>query len=199
MVYTKSYRSCMFSTWWSMSESECTGGKKATGFDYGGNPEGVGFAEQVGGASASASKEGPHPTQWEGKGGQEESTPPGFVASVKSKLGLGTSADEAKQNRGGGVGVTGTGKLPFEKKPQGQRSFHSSVVRAADRQTRGQAPETSKKPKERTNAEQNPHLKHKTSSTHPDEGKGNAGETPQLPSHQVSGYMRYPATRCAYM
>ena len=151
-----------------------------------GNQEGVGFAEQVGSASPSGSKSDPiRPSPGEGKGGQEESTPPGLFASVKSKLGMNTTSGEVKQNRGGGVGVTGTGALPFEKKPQeGRRPYHTSAVRCAA-PTRGQAPEASKQPKEHTHSEQNPHLKHKRTQDSPDTGKGNAAEDPKLPSHQV--------------
>ena len=161
-------------------------GKKAEGVDFGGNPEGVGFAEQVGGASAAASKGGPRPALGEGKTGKEESTPPGFVASVKSKLGLGTTSGEVKQNRGEGKGVTGTGT---GQETWGNRSYHVSAVRLVDK-TRGQAPKASREPKERTNADQNSHLEHRTSRTAPDSGKGNAGENPELPSRKVSAYMR---------
>ncbi|CDO70348.1 hypothetical protein BN946_scf184755.g2 [Trametes cinnabarina] len=164
-----------------------TGDQKADRSGLSGNQEGVGFAEQVGSASATGSKDQASPSAGEGMGGQEESTPPGLLASIKSKLGLSTSSDEVKQNRGGGVGVTGTGALPFEKKPgQGRRPFHTSAIRAAD-PTTGQAPAASRQPKEQTNAEQNPHLKHKSvesGKASADSGKGNAAENPTLPSHQ---------------
>ncbi|RPD81362.1 hypothetical protein L226DRAFT_549960 [Lentinus tigrinus ALCF2SS1-7] len=152
-----------------------------------GNQEGVGFAEQVGSASPSGNKSEPgRPSPGEGKGGQEESIPPGLLASIKSKLGMNTSSEEVKQNRGGGVGVTGTGALPFEKKPEeGRRPYHTSAVRLSD-PTRGQAPEASRQPKEHTHAEQNPHLKHKPDQASPDKGKGNAAEDPKLPSHQMA-------------
>ncbi|OSC97976.1 hypothetical protein PYCCODRAFT_1480984 [Trametes coccinea BRFM310] len=164
-----------------------TGDQKTDRSGLSGNQEGVGFAEQVGSASGTGSKSQPSPSAGEGMGGQEESTPPGLFASIKSKIGLNTSSDEVKQNRGGGVGVTGTGALPFEKKPsEGRRPFHTSASRAAD-PTTGQAPEASRQPKERTHAEQNPHLRHKSADgakAQPDQGKGNAGENPTLPSHQ---------------
>ncbi|KAI0329623.1 hypothetical protein GY45DRAFT_1279411 [Cubamyces sp. BRFM 1775] len=164
-----------------------TGDQKTDRSGLSGNQEGVGFAEQVGSATGTGKKGHPSASEGEGMGGQEESTPPGFIASVKSKLGLGTSTGEAKQNRGGGVGVTGTGALPFEKKPEeGRRPFHTSARRDAD-PTVGQAPEASRQPKESTNADQNPHLKHKSAESakrSPDQGKGNAGENPTLPSHQ---------------
>ena len=171
-----------------------TPGKTASGIDRGSNPEGVGFAEQVGGASAAASKGGPYASRGEGKGATEESAPPGFVASVKSALGFNTTSDEVKQNRGGGIGVTGTGRLPFEKgsvQYEGRRAFHSTAMRNGDRTTRGKAPDTSREPKERTNAEQNPHLKHKREMGAPDMGKGSAAEEPELPSHQVSALTRF--------
>ncbi|KAI0774707.1 hypothetical protein BD413DRAFT_603329 [Trametes elegans] len=163
-----------------------TGDQKTDRSGLSGNQEGVGFAEQVGSASSSGKERGPGASPGEGKGGEEESTPPGLFASVKSALGLETSSGEVKQNRGGGVGVTGTGALPFEKKPgEGRRPFHTSAIRTAE-PTVGQAPEASRQPKEQTNAEQNPHLKHKhaDASASPDKGKGNAGPNPTLPSHQ---------------
>lgn len=168
-----------------------TGGQQADRSGLSGNQEGVGFADQVGSASATGNKGSTGALAGEGKGGAEESTPPGLVASIKSKLGLGTTSGEVKQNRGGGVGVTGTGALPFEKKPgEGRKAYHTSAVRAAE-PTVGQAPEASRQPKESTNADQNAHLKHKPAgSTKADKGRGNAGENPTLPSHQVSGYMR---------
>ncbi|KAI1795025.1 hypothetical protein LXA43DRAFT_1178930 [Ganoderma leucocontextum] len=153
---------------------------------YSGNPEGVGFVEQVGGATSLGRKGEARPSAGEGKGPQEESTPPGFLANWKSKLGLGTSVEEVKQNRGGGVGVTGTGALPFGKKPhEGRRPYHSSAVLFADQTTKGQVPESSRQPKERTDADQNTHLHHKVGEG-PDKGRGNAGEKPTLPSHEVS-------------
>ncbi|KAI0722520.1 hypothetical protein C8Q76DRAFT_596036, partial [Earliella scabrosa] len=162
-----------------------TPGQKADRSGLSGNQEGVGFAEQVGSASGTASKNQLGPSPGEGKGGQEESTPPGFVASLKSKFGLGTSSGEVKQNRGGGIGVTGTGALPLEKKPEdGRRPYHTSAVRAVD-QTRGQAPEASRQPQDRTYGDQNAHLNHKSSKGSPDRGKGNAAEDPKLPSHQL--------------
>ena len=158
--------------------------KKTDRAGFSGNKEGVGFAEQVGSATSTGQKGEARPGAGEGKGGSEESTPPGLFASIKSKLGLGTSADEVKQNRSGGVGVTGTGALPFEKKPeQGRRAYHSSAVLSAE-STVGQAPEASRQPQERTNADQNAHLRHKSGDA-PDKGKGNAAPDPKLPSHKV--------------
>ncbi|TBU45182.1 hypothetical protein BD309DRAFT_890956 [Dichomitus squalens] len=164
-----------------------TSDKKTDRSGLSGNTEGVGFAEQVGSASATSFGQTgeARPGAGEGKGGREESTPPGLFATLKSKLGLSTSADEVKQNRGGGVGVTGTGALPFEKKPQeGRRPYHTSAALFTE-PTVGQAPEASRQPKERTNGEQNAHLQHKYGDA-PDNGKGNAAADPKLPSHQVS-------------
>ncbi|KAI0940217.1 hypothetical protein AcV5_001387 [Taiwanofungus camphoratus] len=141
-------------------------GKHAPRDDVSGNPEGVGFAEQVGGQSA----RGRGGTM----GGTEESTPPSFLSALKSKLGFSTSSAQAK---------IGTGAMSV----QGRRELHSSAVRGAQ-PTRGQAPAASRQPKDRTNAEQNPHLKHKPSGTSagPDKGKGNAGEELRLPSHKLA-------------
>ncbi|KAI9057648.1 hypothetical protein FKP32DRAFT_1583339 [Trametes sanguinea] len=143
-----------------------TGDQKTDRSGLSGNQEGVGFAEQVGSASGTGSKGQPSPSAGEGMGGQEESTPPGLFASIKSKMGLNTSSDE--------------------KPGEGRRPFHTSAALAAD-PTTGQVPEASRQPKERTNAEQNPHLRHKSADSakaEPDQGKGNAGENPTLPSHQ---------------
>ncbi|RPD67421.1 hypothetical protein L227DRAFT_538555 [Lentinus tigrinus ALCF2SS1-6] len=132
---------------------------------FSGNQEGVGFAEQVGSASPSGNKSEPgRPSPGEGKGGQEESTPPGLFASIKSKLGMSTSSEEPQE---------------------GRRPFHTSAVRLSE-PTRGQAPEASRQPKEQTHSEQNPHLKHKPDQASPDKGKGNAAEDPKLPSHQMA-------------
>ncbi|KAI0650882.1 hypothetical protein C8Q79DRAFT_900710 [Trametes meyenii] len=139
-----------------------TGGQKTDRSGLSGNQEGVGFAEQVGSASSAGKRDASaSESADEGKGGQEEAAPPGFVASVKSALGLETSAEEVNQNG----------------------AFHSSAVRGAEC-TVGQAPEASRQPKELTNAEQNEHLVHKTAVASKDKGKGNAGENPKLPSHQ---------------
>ncbi|KAI0751177.1 hypothetical protein C8Q80DRAFT_1268457 [Daedaleopsis nitida] len=163
-----------------------TNDKKADFSGHSGNQEGVGFADQVGSASATADKGQSQSSPGEGKGAEEESTPPGLMAAIKSKLGFGTTSGEAKQNRGGGVGVTGTGALPFEKTPQeGRRPYHTTAARASSR-TQGQAPEDSRQPHDRTYGEQNAHLKHKSSTTSPDHGKGNADKDPKLPSHELS-------------
>lgn len=67
-----------------------------------------------------------------------------------------------------------------------QSLFHRGYA-AGGRQTRGQAPDSSRKPVDAgVNAAQNPHLKHAPSSTKggKKEGKGNAAENPELPSHR---------------
>ncbi|GJE87427.1 hypothetical protein PsYK624_035100 [Phanerochaete sordida] len=150
--------------------ADAANGEKGKRASHGlrGNREGLGFADQVGSQSAG----GAH--AHEGVGAREDVTPPSFADAVKSKLGFGTTAGEAKQNCGGGAGVTGTGR----------RAFHSSAVGRAD-QTKGQAPEASRQPKESTHADQNAHLKHKASASQPDQGKGNAAEDPKLPSQHT--------------
>lgn len=162
---------------------------KASRGDLTGNPEGIGFAEQVGSQSATADhlreRQKP-PADYEGIAGQENITPPSLADAVKNKLGLKTTAGEDKQNRGGGEGVTGTGKPRFD---TGKRTlWTSAVVRmpATDRSTLWQVPDRSREPEERTNAEQNPHLKHRSSASSPDDaGQGNAAAEPTLPSHKV--------------
>ncbi|CAL1699903.1 unnamed protein product [Somion occarium] len=164
---------------------------KAAREEPGGNPEGVGFVDQVGSQSSTANRtkdsdvRGGRPNEHERVGGQENITPPSFVDAVKNKLGMKTTSGEDKQNRGGGEGVTGTGKPRFD---TAKRTLWTSAVNraaASDRTTQGQAPDKSREPKERTNAEQNPHLTHKSSSAK-DSGKGNAAEEPTLPSHKFN-------------
>lgn len=169
-------------------------GKKASREDLRGNPEGVGFAEQVGSASATASGGGHN--SGEGVKGREEATPPGFLDSVKSVLGFKTTSGEVKQNRGGGEGVTGTGTFAGLKDDQKQnknagRGFHTSarVAVPADRTTTGQAPDASRQPVGRTHGEQNEHLKHREENeadrAAKGQGPGNAADNPSLPSHEV--------------
>ncbi|KAI6124162.1 hypothetical protein EDD16DRAFT_1562854 [Pisolithus croceorrhizus] len=75
-----------------------------------GNREGVGFVEQVGSASGTeASRSTRARNQGEGGVKEEETKPPGIFAALKQILGIGTSVEDVKQNRGGGEGVTGTG------------------------------------------------------------------------------------------
>ncbi|KAI0337944.1 hypothetical protein BDW22DRAFT_1363531 [Trametopsis cervina] len=160
-------------------------GKQASRGGLLGNPEGVGFADQVGSQSSSIhGGEIGKQESAEGHKGEENITPPSFTDAVKSKLGFKTTAGEDKQNRGGGKGVTGTGKVTAD---SGKRTMHTSAVAYMPAKTQGQAPEGSRKPKESTHADQNSHLKHKSSTGTPDHGKGNAAKNPKLPSHEVAG------------
>lgn len=169
---------------------------KASHEGLSGNPEGVGFAEQVGGASATDSHSasgGQNAAAAECMHGKQEATPPGFLDSMKSALAFETTSGEVKQNRGGGEGVTGTGTFGGLKGEQRQqkRALHTSaptrMATGGDRTTTGQAPESSRQPRDRTHSEQNEHLKHReeTGSAHVSKGKGNAAENPSLPSHKV--------------
>jgi len=168
-------------------------GKKASQEGLSGNQEGVGFAEQVGGASSSGQR-----NAGEGAGGKEEATPPGFLDAVKSTLGFKTTSGEVKQNRDGGEGVTGTGTFGGLKGEQKQnkhagRGFHTSAraAMATDTTTTGQAPGASRQPKDRTYADQNEHLNHREAdSSRESKGKGNAAEKPSLPSHKASSSQR---------
>jgi len=96
-----------------------------------GNKENVGFAEQVGGQSASAD------AFEKGDGGgqrnvhrDEEAATPGVFSSIKRMLGFGTDSGDVKQNRGGGRGVTGTGT--FSSSSGQQRKLHSSTLIARE-------------------------------------------------------------------
>ncbi|KAI0089298.1 hypothetical protein BDY19DRAFT_136472 [Irpex rosettiformis] len=163
------------------------GRKQAAHGEFTGNTEGVGFADQVGSQSTSGSNvQGVGvggPESAEGITGQESITPPSFVDAVKDKLGFKTTAGEDKQNRGGGRGVTGAGRLTFD---NAKRTIHTSVVARMPAKTRGQASEESMQPKDKIYAEQNPHLKHKSKAGSPDTGKGNADKDLKLPSHESS-------------
>ncbi|TFY66552.1 hypothetical protein EVG20_g4526 [Dentipellis fragilis] len=78
-----------------------------------GNQEGVGFVEQVGGQSAFAqrmqSRSEGDIGEGEGMGPVEDPTPPSIFPGLKKLAGASLSAEDVKQNRGGGGGVTGTG------------------------------------------------------------------------------------------
>ena len=164
------------------------GGKQATHGEFIGNKEGVGFADQVGSQSTShltAHGNGVKPESAEGISGQENITPPSFVDAVKDKLGLETTAGEDKQNRGGGKGVMGTGSFAYD---GAKRTIHTSAASRVPAKTHGQAPEASRQPKDKSLADQNDHLKHKSKATSPDSGKGNAARDPKLPSHEVGFY-----------
>ncbi|KAI6166459.1 hypothetical protein EDD17DRAFT_61590 [Pisolithus thermaeus] len=83
---------------------------RAPTMELSGNKEGVGFVEQVGSASGTeASRSTRARNQGEGGVKEEETKPPGIFAALKQVLGIGTSVEDVKQNRGGGEGVTGTG------------------------------------------------------------------------------------------
>lgn len=158
------------------------GQQKAPRNDVSGNPEGIGFAEQVVSQSASANT-GASAAKHEGFSGQETITTPSFADAVKSKLGLKATTGEDKQNRGDGEGVTGSGKPRLD---SGKRLMSTSAVLCKDNTTNGQAPQASRQPKDKTNADQNEHITHRSSSAKDGKrGKGNAAENPTLPSHQV--------------
>ncbi|KAF7976006.1 hypothetical protein HWV62_8008 [Athelia sp. TMB] len=146
-----------------------------------GNPEGMGMAEQVGGAAGEKSGE---------MGGEKEATSPGLFGAVKQALGLGTSAGEVKQNRGGGGGVAGTGTAPVDKRSlhtsatARRRRFQSSLPSLASGGTA--AEDAMRAPKDDTLADQNDHLQHKEEGE-PDGGAGNAADDPVLPSKRKEG------------
>lgn len=70
------------------------------------------------------------------------------------------------------------------------RALHSTPSALKSQATKGQPPTGARQPKENTLLDQNPHLKHATSSKGGkegrDSGKGNAAEEPTLPSHQMN-------------
>ncbi|KAA1473488.1 hypothetical protein DENSPDRAFT_277657 [Dentipellis sp. KUC8613] len=110
-----------------------------------GNAEGVGFVEQVGGQSAFARRT----QQWEGGVGEdegmgpaEEPMPPGIFPALKKLAGARLSAEDVKQNRGGGGGVTGTGifRSQSASKPAvgGQRQMSTLNASSEGRNKEGQ-------------------------------------------------------------
>jgi len=137
-----------------------------------GNPEGVGMQEQIGGKSAAGSGGT--------KDGEEEASPPGFFAALKSKVGLSTSSGEVKQNRSHGEGVTGSGTGPRQ---VGRRGLHISAVRLSPEISKAE-PEGSRTPKDpHVAGEQSAHLTHKKAGES-DHGRGNAAPDPSLPSRR---------------
>ncbi|KAF7976117.1 hypothetical protein HWV62_7555 [Athelia sp. TMB] len=143
-----------------------------------GNPEGVGLAEQVGSASGGKGGE---------MSGEEEAASPGLFGAVKQALGLGASAGEVKQNRGGGGGVAGTGTAPVHKRSlhtSAAARFQSSLPSLAGGGTA--AEDAMRAPKDDTLADQNDHLQHKEDGE-ADGGAGNAAEDPVLPSRRKEG------------
>lgn len=144
-----------------------------------GNPEGLGFAEQVGSASSTGNADADMATRGSSKNGSTEATSASMMGAVKQMFGFG----EEKKGKGSGAGVTGTGTLPQSPKPKpGVGRFHTSSIAQA-KPTLGQAPEASKETKEDLLGDQNEHLSHKKPEES-DSGKGNAAETPELPSHR---------------
>ena len=71
-----------------------------------------------------------------------------------------------------------------------KRTFHCSSRTLLATQTKGRAPPASRTPIEHTHLDQNPHLKHATTSKGGDEGrdkgKGNAAPNPELPSQVLT-------------
>lgn len=71
-----------------------------------------------------------------------------------------------------------------------KRTFHCSSRTLLATQTKGRAPPASRTPIEHTHLDQNPHLKHATTSKEGDEGrdkgKGNAAPNPELPSQVLT-------------
>ncbi|KAI6043700.1 hypothetical protein EDC04DRAFT_3107123 [Pisolithus marmoratus] len=169
-------------------------GMKAPKSELSGNKEGVGFVEQVGSMSGTArSMRGRKQGEEEAK---EEATSPGILSALKQMLGMGSSVEDVKQNRGGGEGVTGTGTgvgLGTGTKTEKTKTGEGTTPRTPGSRksyyncaTLGSSSDSSRKPKERTYGDQNEHLVHKRSSQDHDSGSGNAAEEPFLPSHRYT-------------
>ncbi|KAH7918990.1 hypothetical protein BV22DRAFT_1199737 [Leucogyrophana mollusca] len=90
--------------------------------DASGNPDRIGFAEQVGSAGASA----------------QEVAAPGLFSAVKQAMGFETNTDDAKQNKGRGEGVTGSGTNPTS-----SRRHHTSAILQATLRRRSRQKEPS--------------------------------------------------------
>ncbi|KAI0832864.1 hypothetical protein BC628DRAFT_1529211 [Trametes gibbosa] len=130
----------------------------------------VAQGDQSSGPHDAASRTGGQKTDRSGLTGNQEDI--GFADQVGSASSTGNKSDVTASSAGEGKGKS-------------SRAYHTSAVGRAP-STIGQAPDSSRQPKERTNGDQNSHLKHKAAGGHasPDKGKGNAGESPALPSHQ---------------
>jgi len=103
-----------------------------------GNPEQVGFAEQVGGQSASADhlgKSGGSESGGRNAQRDEEAATPGVFSTLKRMIGFGTDAGDVKQNRGGGSGVTGTGTFGSPNRKMHTASYASISASGAGEPT----------------------------------------------------------------
>ena len=159
---------------------------KANRDDVSGNPENVGFVEQVGSHSATAN--GNAFAKQDGSSTvQEDITSPSLTDVAKKKLGMETTAGEDKQNRGVGVGVTGTGTgtgkpwFALEK-----RKIWTSAVFGRDTTTENQVCEESRRAKYTTTSEPNGYQERHTSTVKGGKsGKGTATKDPSPLSRQV--------------
>lgn len=134
-----------------------------------GNPEGIGFAEQVGSQSATADRlqDSQAAVTHEGVAGEECITQSSLIDDMKNKLEMGVPIGGDQHNWGGGEG----GKPRFD---TAKRTLWTSAVKgksAADHSTLGQVSDSNRKAKERVGAEQNLRTKHRFSAVTSDESK----------------------------
>ncbi|KAI5454446.1 hypothetical protein NCC49_004498 [Naganishia albida] len=106
-------------------------------------------------------------------GGKEEAAAPKVMAGVKQVLGLGTNKQEHQESKTG---------------PGVSRQMHTSARWMAGGEegkafsgSKSEGSHKSATPDQRLEGDQNEHLKHKSAGA-PDSGKGNAADTPHLPS-----------------
>ncbi|GHJ84906.1 hypothetical protein NliqN6_1308 [Naganishia liquefaciens] len=119
------------------------------------------FKDHRGGAQSSGEVAG-------NVGNKQEAAAPSVTSTVKQALGLGTSKKEHQESKTG---------------PGVSRQMHTSARRAGEAYegSTGDGAHKTGKPEERLTGEQNEHLKHKQAGQ-ADNGKGNAADTPHLPS-----------------
>ncbi|KIM78289.1 hypothetical protein PILCRDRAFT_824502 [Piloderma croceum F 1598] len=142
-----------------------------------GNPEQVGFVDQVGSASASGNPN--TGARGSKKNGSEEAASPGFFNTLKKMLGFKTSYKEVKP---GGTGVTRTASTPPDSTRYVGRRRENGKEKGTH--TADMATDTSRMLKKKPLlGDQNEHLTHKKEGNR-DSGKGNAAEEPVLPSQR---------------
>lgn len=136
--------------------------------DVSGNPEGAGFAEQVGSQSFSTKKGERGQHRFTGK--QEDTISLGKFSMIKKNLGLGTTTR-----------VMGIGSF----RPEEYWLLHTSIIVHVADPVESQAPQGNRQPEDSMYGDQSAHLRHKSYAKKAGAGKGNAAASLKRPSYQV--------------
>jgi hypothetical protein len=143
-----------------------------------GNPEKVGFSEQIGSASSNVNAH--KGTQKDKKNESEEATPSGFFGTLKKMMKM--WSERVKESKGGATVVSGTDSTPPDSTRYVGRSKekgpHSDVGPTVKQTT-----ETPKTEGNNTFKDQNSHLPHKRE-REKNSGNGYAADEPVLPSQR---------------